>query len=127
MAFNAPALEQSTLVYHLTSQNECSWADFSLIVRSLHNFRVISLAPDEDSQTITVTVGYFANLGNAIKRLGKCAEFVEVTRLSSNVDQSELPNLQSLQRKFGFGGTSTEEEPTAPVQNAKKRKYAARH
>lgn len=115
--------KQSSLTYTLINEDKVTWAEFSLIIRSLHNYEVISISESEESKTITVTVGYFANARNARKRLGQCVEFIEVSRESSNVRQDELQSLQQLRRKFGFGGNNDDEEPTTSKPN-KKRRYA---
>lgn len=122
----ATPVEQSCLTYTLLSDvapPDFSWSDFSLIIRSLHSYKVISLNEDPESKTITVTVAYFANAGNARKRLGGAGDFIAVSRESSNVQREELQSLQLLRRKFGFGRNDEEEERPAS-KPAKKRRYA---
>lgn len=122
----AVPLEQSCLTYTLLSDAappDFSWSDFSLIIRSLHSFKVVSINEDPQSKTITVTVAYFANAGNARKRLGGAGEFIAVSRESTNVQREELQNLQLLRRRFGFGRDNEEEERTSS-KPSKKRRYA---
>lgn len=116
-------VEQSVLTYTLLDETQITWPEFSLIIRSLHSFKVISFNEDKESKTIAVTVAYFANTGNARKRLGNASKFIEVSRESSNVQHDELQTLQQLRRKFGFGRTNDDEECPPPEQN-KKRRYA---
>lgn len=124
-----PVLEQSTLVYTLLDDEQISWSEFSLIVRSLHSYKVTSTEESPEHKTITVVVGYFANLGNAQKRLGRAAEFISVGRMSSSVQPSELQTLSMLKRKFGFGRDNEEEEPSPPksTKGKKATRYAPRN
>lgn len=122
-AISACVAKQSTLTYTLIDEEKITWSEFSLIIRSLHNYEVISISESQESKTISVTVGYFANARNARKRLGQCVDFIEVSRESTNVRLDELQSLQQLRRKFGFGGNNDDEEPPTPKPN-KKRRYA---
>lgn len=118
-------VKQSSLTYTLLDDT-VNWEEFSLIIRSLHSYEVISFNEDQESKTITVTVGYFANQGNARKRLGKCGDFIAVSRESSNIRREELQTLQQLRRKFGFGRNDDDEE-CPPPKSHKKRRYADRN
>lgn len=124
-----PPVEQSTLVYTLKPDcTEVTWHEFSLIVRSLHSYKVIERKEDPESGTISVTVGYFANTTNARKRLGTTGNFISVSRLSSSIEVSELQTLHNLRSKFDFGGSLDEEEsnPSGKGRKPPKRpKYAA--
>lgn len=120
--------EQSTLIYTLAKNcTELSWNEFSIIVRSLHSYKVLERKEDEVTGTITITVGYFANVANARKRLGGAGNYISVSRLSSQIQTSELQTLQELRNKFGFGCVPEDEEPTSPNNNRsknKRKKYA---
>lgn len=118
-------VKQSSLTYTLLDES-ILWDEFSLIIRSLHSYEVISIDEDPECKTITVTVGYFANQSNARKRLGKCEEFIAVSRESGNVKRDELQTLQQLRRKFGFGRNNDDEECETSKPN-KKRRYANRN
>lgn len=126
---SAPPCEQSTLVYTLSPDcNDLTWDEFSLIIRSLHSYRVYSIEESKTSGTISVTVGYFANTANSRKRLGNAGQFIGVSRLSSSVQLNELQTLQRLRAKFEFGGPVEEEEPLPPIKGkkpAKRPKYAS--
>lgn len=127
MSFFASAVaQQSSLVYTLLNSEQISWDEFSLIIRSLHSYRVTSSQEDPETQTITVTLDYFANTANAQRRLGKAGEFIAVSRLSSNIKNDELQTLQHLKRKFEFGREFEEEEHDSSKQGKKKQKYAKR-
>lgn len=115
--------EQSSLTYTIIDNDKITWSEFSLIIRSLHSYKVISFNEDEQNKTITVTVAYFANAANARKRLGRASEIIGVSRESSNVQKDELQTLQQLRRKFGFGRDNDEEE-CPPPKSHKKPRYA---
>lgn len=118
-------VKQSSLTYTLIDDT-VTWSEFSLIIRSLHSYEVISINEDPECKAITVTVGYFANQNNARKRLGKCQEFIAVSRESTNIRKEELQTLQQLRRKFGFGRNDDDEE-CPPSKSHKKRRYADRN
>lgn len=119
--------QQSSLVYTLTDAEQITYDEFSLIIRSLHSYKVIGTEECRETNTITVTLEYFANAGNARRRLGKAAEFISVARLSSNIRNDELQTLNMLKRKFEFGRDYEEEEPeTSKPGKGKKQKYAKR-
>lgn len=124
----AAVCEQSTLIYTIAPNcTELSWDEFSLIIRSLHSYKVVSFKEDQASGSISVTVGYFANTSNARKRLGNASEHISVSRLSGSVQINELQALQQLRTKFGFGGPVEEEECPPPSKNGKsgkRKKYA---
>lgn len=119
-------VKQSSLVYTLLDSEAVTWSEFSLIVRSLHSYEVISFNEDQECKTITVTVGYFANAKNARRRLGGASDYIAVSRESSNVRREELQTLQQLRRKFGFGRDNDDEE-CPPSNSNKKRRYANRN
>lgn len=127
-AEGAPRCDQSTLIYTLAPDcTALSWDEFSLIVRSLHSYKIINIKEEKPAGTISVTVGYFANTANARRRLGNAAEYIGVSRLSSSVRIGELQTLQQLRSKFGFGGPIDEEEPAPSGKNSrnpKRKKYA---
>lgn len=120
-----PTVKRSTLTYTLFDDSRINWANFSLIIRSLHSYEVIEINEDQDAKTIQVTVGYFANANNARLRLGRAIDYISVTRESSNVSKDELQTLQQLRAEFGFGNNEeTEEYKTS--KSRKKRRYADR-
>lgn len=116
--------EKTVLVYTLLNEEAISFEEFDLIIRSLHNFKLLKLNNDPESKTITVELGYFANVANARKRLAGAAEFIDVQRESTNIAAHELPALQRLRAKFGLGRSSENEECQTPKPYAKKRRYA---
>lgn len=122
-AFPTAAAEQSSLTYTLLNEAELSWSEFDLIIRSLHSYKVIKFEPNEESKTITVTVAYFANAGNARRKLGRLDGLIGVSRESSNVQLSELQTLQRLRAKYGFGKVDDDEECETPKPR-KKARYA---
>lgn len=112
--------EQSTLIYTLAKDCEkINWNEFSLIIRSLHSYKVLEHKEDEKNGTVSVTVGYFANCSNARKRLAGLSEFISVSRLSTNINPNELQTLQELRAKFGFGNPIDEEESIPPTKGRK--------
>lgn len=123
MSFATVPVERSSLTYTLLPNTPITWGEFSLIVRSLHNFKVHEIVHNETLSSITVTVNYFANTNNARKRLGAASEFIEVSRESPNVKPDELQALQQLRAKFGFG-RNDEDEEQPPSKSNKKRRYA---
>lgn len=118
--------ERSALTYTLLT-DELKWDEFSLIVRSLHSYKVISFDESPESKTITVNVAYFANAKNARQRLGRASDHIEVSRESSFVQREELQTLQQLRRRLGFGGHVDDEEPSTSKSHAKKRRYGSGH
>lgn len=122
-----PAAQQSSLVYTLLDADKITWDEFSLIIRSLHSYRVAGTQESPETSTITITLDYFANAANAQRRLGKAGQFIAVSRVSSNIKTDELQTLQRLKRKFEFGRDYEEEESDSSKQGKpKKQKYAKR-
>ena len=119
-----PVVEQSTLVYTLVDEKNLPWEHFDLIVRSLHGFKLQRMQTNKAQKSITVKVGYFANMENTRKRLGGASKYIQVSRMPTNVKVSELQTLAELRAKFGLGGGNAEEEPETPAKAHKKRKYA---
>lgn len=106
--------EPSTLVYTLLDANELPFEQFSLIVRSLHTYMVEDIVQYPDSKTIHVKLGFQASVANACKKLGNLDQVIAITKLSSFVTDNELPLLDQLKRKYGFGLPN--EETETPVQ-----------
>lgn len=121
-----PAVEYSTLIYTLLPEAPISFADFSLIIRSLHGFKVDFIKEEEECSNITVGVYFFANVSNARFKLGKAAEFIEVSRISEKVSNCELQNLAKLRAVYKFG-INPDDEDQRPSGKNKKRKYKASH
>nr|DAC81437.1 TPA_asm: hypothetical protein [False wolf spider monodnaparvovirus] len=123
MAYNAPApVEHSTLIYTLLPDAPITFKEFFLIIRSLHGFKLDFIKEEEACKTVTVGLHFFANVGNARKKLGGAAEFIEVSRISDNVEKCELQDLAKLRSIYKFGSNVDDEEP-GPSSKNKKRKY----
>lgn len=107
--------EPSTLVYTLLDPNELPFNDFSLIVRSLHTYMVEEITPYPASNTIHVKLGFQASVANACKKLGLLENVIAITKLSTFVADTELPLLDQLKRKYGFGIPNEEPETQVPT------------
>lgn len=126
VAFYSPAdCHRTTLVYTLTNPKALPFAEFELIVRSLHGFKVESITPSKKTSTVTVVVNYPANMRNARAKLGGASTVISVQRINSNIRPEELATLEKLRSRFGFGGASEPEEPETPRPH-KKTRYAAK-
>lgn len=101
--------EPSTLVYTLIDPNILTYDEFSLIVRSLHSYLVEDIVTYPESNTVHVKLGFQASVANAMKKLGRLESAIAITKLSTFVADKELPLLDSLKRRFGFGIAAEEE------------------
>lgn len=117
--------QSTTLVYTLTNPEELPFADFELIIRSIHGFKVKSITPCKETSTVTVSVNYPANMRNARQRLGSATKYISVQRINANVQPCELSRLEHLRSKFGFGNSTEPEEPETS-RPRKKTRYAAK-
>lgn len=95
--------EPCTLVYTLLDPNTINFADFSLVVRSLHSYMVDSIVPNEQLNNVHVKLRYQASLANAQAKLGTLQSAVGVTKLSAHVNETEFSQLEQLRRKFNIG------------------------
>lgn len=94
--------EPCTLVYTLLDPEFC-FDDFSLIVRSLHNYMVDSIVPHPDSLSIHVKLQYQASVANAIAKLGSLQSTIAVTKLNGMIKENEYSRLEQLRRQYGLG------------------------
>lgn len=120
------AATSSSLVYTLDPLNaaKLEFADFYLIIRSLHTFKVSKISPDEAAGTVIVDLGYNASIKNVRAKLGGAAAAISVAKANPNVAPTELGRLAQLKSLFNFGGPIAEDEDETS-QPSKKRKYKA--
>lgn len=105
-------MEPCTLVYTLINERKLPFDDFSLIVRSLHNYMVESITPNPNAKNVHVKLGYQASVINAQKKLGVLNEYVCVSKLSSFINEDEFSRLEHLRIKYGLPSGS-DETPTS--------------
>lgn len=98
--------EPCTLVYTLLNPKKLEFADFSLIVRSLHSFQVESITPMPDVNSIHVSLNYQASINNAMNKLGSLRSIIGISKLSSHVNHSEYVRLEQLRQKYGIASSS---------------------
>lgn len=106
--------DPSTLVYTLVNPAVITFDEFSLVVRSLHSYMVEDITSYRDSNTVHVKLGFQASVANATKKLGTLESAIAITKLSTYVTDKELPLLDTLKRRFGFGVLNDEPEPAVP-------------
>lgn len=96
--------EPCTLVYTLLNPTAVPYEHFSLIVRSLHKYMVEEITEHETARTIHVKLGYQASIKNAFIKLGPfLSRHIFISKLSQFVKDEELPLLDDLRRRYGFG------------------------
>lgn len=110
-----------TLVYRNNPDSPLNFKQFSLVVRSLHQFRVESIEPRETENSVIVKLQYNASMKNVRAKLGNLP--ITVNKQNPFVDISELSDLEAIRSAFNFGELPEEEEVEAP-RPTKKRKYA---
>lgn len=113
------ATDASTLVYQCYDDS-LPFNHFSLIIRSLHSYKVKSVTSDEPNRSVTVELDYNASIKNVREKLGGVP--ATVNKKNPYVENCELTQLELLRATYSFGGPSTAEESEAP-NPAKKRKY----
>lgn len=118
-------LEPSTLVYTLLDPNVLKFADFSLIVRSLHSYMVDTITPHEEQNNIHVKLNYQASVKNAQIKLGSLRNVICVSKTSSFIKESEFSRLDELRRQFDFGATDDLQQPSTS-KHRRSRKFAPR-
>lgn len=102
----------SSLVYTIKDKKAITFDEFLVAVKHLHSFKVISIDPDIETNSITVNLGYNCSMKNVRAKLGRLP--VSVVKLNPQLKPSELGTLQSLCNKFGFGGEIEEEADPVP-------------
>lgn len=110
-----------TLIYKLNDDAPVTFKQFSLVVRSLHQFRVEKIEPKEEDKTVIVKLQYNASMKNVRAKLGGFP--ATVNKQNPFIELSELGELETLRSTFNFGELAEEEEVEAP-RPVKKRKYA---
>lgn len=122
--------EPCTLVYSLLENAPINFDQFSLIVRSLHTYMVEDIKPLPDQKCVHVMLKYQASVKNATNKLGALEEHILISKMSTYVKQNELFDLDTLQKQYGFGSTTTsneqEERPTTSYKSkSQKPRYKA--
>lgn len=109
-----------TLRYVLHSDAPITFDQFSLIVRSLHSYKVQYFKTYPDVKSVEVKLDYNASMKNVRAKLGELP--ASVFKSNPYVASEEITQLENLRSTFKFGINTEEEEPeisTVP----KKRKY----
>lgn len=111
----------SSLIYTLNSdQNDLSFDEFVIVVKSLHSFRVQEITPDPINKSVIVKLNYNCSMKNVRAKAGNLP--VTVFKVNPNIAPAELSTLETLRNKFRFGVETTEEEHNLP-EPPKKRKH----
>lgn len=113
--------ESSVLIYHLNDDAPVTFEQFSLVVRSLHQYKVEAIVASAETKTVEVKLYYNASMKNVRAKLGKFP--ATVNKQNPFVKPEEMSELEALRSTFDFGQLAEEEEYDAP-QPIKKRKYA---
>lgn len=118
--------EPCTLVYTLLNPKKLKFEDFSLIVRSLHNYQVESIIPNAEMNNVHVKLNYQASITNAANKLGALRPIIGISKLSNFVKESEYTRLEQLRLKYGIASSEPGETgpsyPQPPRQQFKQRR-----
>lgn len=109
-----------TLIYSLDPGAPITFDQFTLIVRSLHSYKVKYFKTYLESNIIEVKLDYNASMKNVRAKLGNVPG--TVIKANPYIQTNEISELESLRSTFRFGNEAAEEEPEVPVA-PKKRKY----
>lgn len=114
--------EPCTLVYTLLENNEnFSFDDMYLYLRSIHTFMVEEIKPFPESNSVQVKLGYQASVINAKRKLGK-KNYIALTKLSNFVKPHEISRLEVIRAKLGVNYDADD----APSTSAPRRRYASK-
>lgn len=109
-----------TLTYTLLEGAPITIEQLHLILRTLHTFKVKSIT--KLINYCTVELEYQANVSNCRSKLGSLADWIAITKVAGDITPDEIPILEALRAKFGFGQSVEEESEPAAIAPPK-RKY----
>lgn len=112
-------VESSTLIYSLNPDADLTFDQFSLIVRSLHSYKVENIENLPDSKCIIIYLSYNASMKNVRHRLGSVP--CTVRKCNPFVKPEELNDVEALRNKYGFGSAVDDEEEQAQWPAKKRR------
>lgn len=112
--------DSCVLRYILNLDAPITFDQFSLIVRSLHSYKVQYFKTYPESNAVEVKLDYNASMKNVRAKLGELP--VSVVKSNPYIASEEITELENLRSTFKFGVQFEEEEPE--ISNVpKKRKY----